>query len=222
MPLHLYIRALEYILDLGYQLGVNKQDDKIQHNIKKNEIHIKIYNGKHLNIDVPAQTSGKTNDGNMAKIMFGDPTFFSETTGVDEELIVLTGQLLACCSTSEKIDFRKYLEASQKWFSIWSKKYKNIKNITPTIHRLIAHGHEFHEYLQISPGILSEQALEASNKIIKKSRESHTFKKSRQNIVENQINYLLTITWPPYNLFIQKYKQDKESDFSIDLNYFLE
>ena len=61
----------------------------------------------------------------------------------------------------------------------------------PTLHKLLEHGYQVSELLDLPIGLYSEEAQEAQNKEIRNASLSHTCKVSRKNAMRNQFQYLL-------------------------------
>lgn len=65
-----------------------------------------------------------------------------------------------------------------------------------TVHKILVHGAELINYSMVPIGQLSEEPAEAMNKIIRKSRLGHTFKKSCHRTNYDLIKHLLTMSDP--------------------------
>ena len=61
----------------------------------------------------------------------------------------------------------------------------------PTLHKLLEHGYQAAEILDLPLGVYSEEAQEAQNKEIRNARLNHSCKISRINVMKNQLHYLL-------------------------------
>ena len=61
----------------------------------------------------------------------------------------------------------------------------------PTLHKLLEHGYEGSDILDLPLGVYSEEAQEAQNKEIRNARLNHSCKISRTNVMTNQLHYLL-------------------------------
>ena len=66
----------------------------------------------------------------------------------------------------------------------------------PSLHKLLEHGFQIADQLDLPIGAYSEEAQEASNKAVRNARLSHTAKISRKNVMQNQFHYLLVRTDP--------------------------
>ena len=222
-PLHALIRSLDFILDLAYKLPnshiLDKKERVNAQKDTKRQIHDRYYQVKGLNIDMPYQQSGNTNDGNMARKVFSDVKFFSEATGVDENFIETLKTCIACLSSSQHIDPHKYLATAKECYQIWKEKYATFEDLGPTIHKILVHGHEFIEVFEMQIGILIEQCIESCNKLVKYYREDHTSKSSRQNMMRDIFNFLLVQSWPhlaPYIAVIANEPENKIKFADLD------
>ena len=227
-PLHMIIKILEWLLDLAYKLAsidcLYKSEKKILFEKKRKEIHDKIYKDKGLNIDVPSIQHGRTTDGNMARLLFSDPKYLSETLQIDFDLIQIFVELAACISCAKKTSPEIYLKSAQKAFEIYSTKYYSIKTISPYLHKLLAHGHQFIENLLLPVGVLSEQSLESCNKFIKRSREVTTMKISRERILIDQFNFLtinLSLLTSEAIIILKDYEKENKKKMSNYDKYLL-
>ncbi|KAL4713599.1 hypothetical protein ACJJTC_016682 [Scirpophaga incertulas] len=90
--LHCWIRFMELILHLSYNLGFEKWF--------REELG--------LNIDKPKQVSGNTNDGNTARRFFQNYHCSSDITGIDEELLKRFYVILQVMSCGRGIDATKF------------------------------------------------------------------------------------------------------------------
>ncbi|GBP17275.1 hypothetical protein EVAR_91334_1 [Eumeta japonica] len=73
---------------------------------------------------------------------------------------------------------------------------ENEKKLTPTVHKILAHGKDIIEYQSLPIGELSEEAQESLNKFYKKYRLQNTFKASRVKQIEDLFNMLAASSDP--------------------------
>ena len=66
----------------------------------------------------------------------------------------------------------------------------------PTVHKLVEHGAEIANYMNLPLGQYSEEAQEALKKEIRNARLNKTCKISRLNVMKNQYHYMLIRTDP--------------------------
>ena len=100
-PLHILIRATEWVLKISYSLGSegmstaekNEYIDK-----RRSLIHNRIVSSFWLNVDVPSIKNGRTTDGNMARRLFSQHQQFSSLLELDNEFVKNIACLLACLS----------------------------------------------------------------------------------------------------------------------------
>ena len=115
---------------------------------------------------------------------------FSDITGVDEEVIIRIKNILKAVCSGYEIDilrFKDYcLATSERIIKLYG-----WYTMPPTLHKLLEHGYQVAEILDLPVGMYSEEAQEAQNKEIRNARLSHTCKISRKNAMKNQFQFLL-------------------------------
>lgn len=90
--LHAWIRFMETVLHISYNLSFKKwsatiPENKIKKEEKKKNVQSRFRNELGLHIDKPRQGAGNSNDGNTARRFFSNYQCTANITGVDEELI---------------------------------------------------------------------------------------------------------------------------------------
>ena len=157
---------------------------------RKAEIQRKFREQLSLVVDTPKQGFGNTNCGNTGRRAFEESKAFSEITGVDEEVIVRIKNILKAVCSSYEIDifrFKDYcLATSERIIELYG-----WYTMPPTIHKLLEHGYQVADILDLPVGMYSEETQEAQNKEIRNARLSHTCKISRKNAMKNQFQFLL-------------------------------
>ena len=193
--LHCWIRSFEYILHLGYKMenktflakSVEEKESVVR---RKAEIQRKFREQLSLVVDTPKQGFGNTNCGNTGRRAFEESKAFADITGVDEEVIVRIRNILKAVCSGYEIDissFKDYcLATSERIIQLYG-----WYTMPPTLHKLLEHGYQVAEILDLPVGMYSEEAQEAQNKEIRNARLSHTCKISRKNAMKNQFQYLL-------------------------------
>jgi hypothetical protein len=170
------------------------EEEKISVNQRKRKIQAQFREKLSL-VDIPKQGFGNTNDGNTARRAFENAEVFAEITDVDLEVIVrLRTVLKAVCSSYdlEPEKFQEYCyETTAKILSMYS-----WYTIPHTVHKLLEHGAQVAEMLELPLDCYSEEAQEAQNKEIWKARLNHSAKVSRVNVMKNQFCYLLSRSDP--------------------------
>ena len=193
--LHCWIRSFEFILHLGYKMEnktflARSAEEKESVARRKAEIQRKFREQLSLVVDTPKQGFGNTNCGNTGRRAFEESKVFSDITGVDEEVIVRIKNILKVVCSGYEIDilrFKDYcLATSERIIELYG-----WYTMPPTIHKLLEHGYQVAEILDLPVGMYSEEAQEAQNKEIRNARLSHTCKISRKNAMKNQFQFLL-------------------------------
>ncbi|CAH1994756.1 unnamed protein product [Acanthoscelides obtectus] len=148
-----------------------------------------------LIVDKPKPGYGSSNDGNTARIFFHNPQTSSDITGVDRELIEKFAIILGVLASGCAIDMEKFaslLEEARNWY-IHLYKWSNMPN---KVHKVLVHGCEIIDAFCLPIGELSEDALEARHKEVRKHRLSHTRKCSRTDTNKDLMRDLLLTSDP--------------------------
>lgn len=206
--LHAWIRCFECCIHIAYKSGLQKWQARKTEDKEAQKKKLAIQEGfkKELGllIDMPKQGFGSTNDGNTARRFFENTSTSARITGLDEELIRRFHVILQTISCGEAIDiakFRIYTVETAKHFVTKYPWYK-----MPTgVHRLLIHGPDIIAAALVPIGKLSEEAQEATNKLIKRNREYHARKCSRVKNMEDVFRRLLATSDP----FIASLRQDR-------------
>nr|XP_012566690.2 uncharacterized protein LOC105850829 [Hydra vulgaris] len=194
-PLHCWIRCFEYILHLGYKLKIRSfyaKTSEQKESVKERKAFIqkKFREELSLIVDMPKQGFGNTNDGNTARRAFEESITFSEIIGVDVDIISRLETILKAVCSGYDLDpssFQSYCnDTTDKILSEY-----NWYVIPPSVHKLLEHGLQIANALELPIGVYSEESLEALNKEIKNTRINHSCKISRINVMKNQFNYLM-------------------------------
>ena len=198
--LHMLLRSFEFILHLGYKLENKKfqartQEEKDSVQNRKYVIQRRFREELSLVVDRPKQGFGNTNTGNTARRAFDNPESFSSITGVDIDVIRRLRIILRAVSSGYPLNIQAFknfcLETSELIITLYGWYV-----MPPSVHKLLEHGYQVAQYLELPIGSYSEEAQEACNKIVRNARLSHTAKISRKNVMENQLHYLLVRSDP--------------------------
>lgn len=148
-----------------------------------------------LNPDRPKQGFGSTTDGNTARRFFADPKAASNATGVDEELIKRFSAILFVLSSGNKINLNTFERYCRSTLELYNEKYKWYP-LTPTVHKVLAHGSLIIKTAVLPLGQLSEEAQESRNKDIRNYRRFFSRKASRRMTIEDLFCRLLLSSDP--------------------------
>lgn len=213
--LHCWIKFFECVLHIAYRIPfklwrVNKEN-KGQFVENKSRIHNEFKRRTGLIIDQVKHGSGTTNDGNTARRFFGNSDIAAEITGIDKQLIenfAIILRVLSCGSPINVNAFKDLLTITRNMYLIHYGWYY----MPSTVHKILVHGCDVIEFFNLPIGIinnliiiillyniinilflgcLSEEALEANHKNVRKTRLSHTRKTSRENTNKDLMAYLL-------------------------------
>lgn len=192
---------MEFILKLAYtlpRLGETKTEDSqkredIQR--RKEIIQAEFSRKLGLKVDCPKHGYGNTNDGNTSRRFFENDKITSLITGVNHEIIKRLAVILNVINCKEMINGAKFSEYASKTAQLLTGLYPQ-KKLTPTVHRILAHGKDLIEYQCLPIGELSEEAQECKNKDYRRFRYNNTFKISRVRQNEDLFNMLAASSDP--------------------------
>lgn len=196
-PLHARIRCMEFILRLAY--GLHQEDETIDkkeaEKRRKTQIQEEFRQQLGLIVDTPKQGFGNTNDGNTSRRFFDNPEVTSSITQVDKEIIKRLQVILNALSSKESINANKFDEYAKRTSDLLQEKYSH-KLLTPTLHKVLAHGGQIIRHQTLPIGELSEEAQESRNKDYKRYRYQNTCKVSRIRQNEDLFNMLAVSSDP--------------------------
>ena len=198
------------------------EEEKKSLDERKRKIQAQFREKLSLLVDIPKQGFGNTNDGNTARRAFENAEVFAEITGVDLEVIVRLRTVLKAVCSSYDLDPKKFQdychETTAKILSMYS-----WYTIPPTVHKLLEHGAQVAEVLELPLGCYSEEAQEAQNKEIRKARLNHSANVSRVNVMKNQFCNLLSRSDPVISSrSFKKNKSENGKLFSPDVSPLLQ
>lgn len=203
--LHCWIRFMETILHISYLTKIYSSNDTKRHRLtakeqitkaeEKERIHHEFKNKLQIRVDEVKTGFGTTNDGNTARRFFSDPELTASITGVDKDLITRFSIILQVLASGHKINCEKFEKYGKDTAALYVKKYP--WHYMPTsVHKVLWHGSEVIRSFLVPIGQLSEEALEAGNKIIRNFREFHARKTSRKDNLRDILNRLLVASDP--------------------------
>ena len=198
--LHCWIRGFEYILHIGYKLSIKKHqartpEDKLTVQNQKQHIQKRFREELSLIVDCPKVGHGNTNDGNTSRRAFSSPAIFSSITGVDIELIQRLHNILIAITSGYDLNTKNFQKYCDDTLCFILDKY-SWYIIPPSVHKLLVHGSQIADALELPIGQYSEEAQEAQNKELRNARLNHACKISRLNVMKNQFHYMLIRTDP--------------------------
>ena len=202
--LHAWIRFMEWFLHLAYKDIENEDGKKWQARsaemkakvaARKLEIQDQFKKELGLRIDIPKGGAGTTNDGNTARRFFRDVSISAKILRVDEEVMEGCKVVLQTMSCGFDVDVQKFREFCLQIAERYVRLYKWYPMPT-SVHIVLIHGYAAIDALALPIGQLSEDAQEARNKDIKKYREKHARKCSREKTMEDVFKRLLVSSDP--------------------------
>lgn len=110
--LHCWIRFMEYVLHISYNLdfkkGCAKGDDKILKAERKKMIQNNLKSKLSLVVDVVKQGSGTTNTGNVARCFFAQAESVAKIIDIEKDLIIKLGNILQVLTCGKEINCKKF------------------------------------------------------------------------------------------------------------------
>lgn len=212
--LHAWIRFFECILHLSYKLDVKKwqarsEDDKKLVNDRKAVVQKSFKSEMGLIVDRPKPGYGSTNDGNTARRFFENYELTSMITGVKEELIKRFYVILQVICSGYDINVNNFEEYALETAKLFVSEYPWYYMPT-TVHKILMHGPLIIGSAILPIGQLSEEAQEARNKDVKKFRDGFSRKSSRENTMQDILNWLL-LSSDPFITSMRKLPQKKSN-----------
>lgn len=222
--LHLWIRSFECLLHIAYRLPlqcwqVRGPERKVIFEQRKRHIQNELKNRMGLVVDKPKPGYGSTNDGNTARRFFSNPQLASSITGIDANLITQFSTILRTIASGQKINLETFVPLLESTKKLYLDLYKWYYMPT-TIHKLLMHCTDIVNNFDIPIGQLSEDALEARHKEVRKQRLNHTRKSSRTNTNKDLMTALL-ITSDPYVSSLRTTSTSRTTDLSDIKDYII-
>lgn len=204
--LHAWIRFLDCILHISYRIILKKwqvrSSEKAAVDVRKMKIQDNLRKEMGILIDVPKPGSGNTNNGNTARRFFQEPKKAAKITGVSSVLIYRFSVILRTLACGYEIDTEAFQHYALQTAIIFVDLYPWFYMPT-SVHKILMHGAEIIKHFALPIGMMSEEALEARNKDLRKYRLHHTRKNSRKNTMEDLANTLF-ISSDPFITMLSK------------------
>lgn len=214
--IHARIRLFETILHLAYKLPLKKwqvRTTEEKKTIRENKERIqKGYRERTgLLIDMPKAGFGNSNSGNTSRRFFSSPDLAAEITGIKKEFIIKLRVILEAMSSGHKIDVIKFQIFCKDTAKMYVENYA-WHPMTPTLHKILAHGPTVIRHAMLPIGQLSEEAAEARNKHYRLYRQDFARKFSRIQCNQDVLKRLL-LTSDPFLSCQRKRQRSKSQPF---------
>lgn len=198
--LHCWIRFFECFLHISYKLPIKcwqARGDENKRIVEKNKkrIQAEFKSKMGLIVDKPKPGYGSSNDGNTARRFFFNPQLSSEITGINKELIQKCSIILRVIASGCEIDLELFAVLLKSTREMYLHLYKWY-NMPSSVHKILVHGCDIIGSFDLPIGQLSEEALEARHKEVRKHRLSHTRKTSRVSCNTDLMNTLILTSEP--------------------------
>lgn len=218
--LHCWIRFFECLLHIAYRLPLKcwqvRGDDKKQiFQATKTRIQSEFKTKLGLVVDRPKPGYGSTNDGNTARRFFSNPDVSAEITGISKQLIVNFSIILRVIASGLSINtttFSTLLNSTKQiYLDLYSWYY-----MPSSVHKVLVHGCNIIEFFDLPIGQLSEEALEARHKEIRKIRLYNARKSSRVSNNMDVIKKLVLTSDPELANFRKRFpNKNSQNDNAI-------
>ncbi|KAJ8682904.1 hypothetical protein QAD02_018696 [Eretmocerus hayati] len=200
-PLHCRIRFLEHLFHVACNMDFQQHKAQgevlqvvrtarkymLQSSIKK---HL-----KGLTIDVVKTGYGTSNDGNTSRRFFENPQETARVLGINERLVEMYKVFLEAINCTKQIDPVKMKKFSEEVMALYVSEYSWYP-MPPSVHKAFMHGWQIVERTSVPVGTLSEEAQEATNKVVKRARLENSRCYDRQSSNEDVLHYLLFASDP--------------------------
>jgi hypothetical protein len=198
--LHCWIRFFECLLHISYRLSFKKwqvrgEEYKKIFECTKKQVQENFKTRLGLIVDKPKPGYGTSNDGNTARRFFSNSEISSQITGIDKNLIDKFYLILRVLSSGKAINTIKFKILLQDTLELYLALY-SWYYMPSSVHKVLIHGCDVINYFDLPIGLLSEEALEARHKEIRKNRLYHTRKTSREDSNRDLMNILLLTSDP--------------------------
>lgn len=197
--LHCWIRSMEYFLHIAYNIDFKKGSarGKEHKELKKKRKRLIQNSLKKISIpvDIVKQGAGTSNTGNVARCFFAKSKLVAKATGLDKTLINRLHNILQVMTCGKLINSEKFQGYCLETMKLCIKLYPWYK-LPPSVHKFLQHGSEIVEALELPLGWLSEEPLEANNKILRWARLHNSRMCSRTATNKDMIHYLLVASDP--------------------------
>ena len=169
----------------------------------KEAIHEKYRTSVGLCVDEVRPGAGTSNDGNTSRRFFSDVELALDILGVDGDLIRRFGIILDVMNSSRRIDIPKFANYCRETAQLYVDLYPWYP-MPNTVHKVLVHADKIFAEVVLPIGLFSEEAQEALNKVIRRRRNYHARKMSRENTNEDVFRGMLELSDPGINVFRNK------------------
>ena len=165
-PLHAFLNVTKFII---YNISPTIN------NFSKQEINSRLESAFNIHFNEIRRGFGTKITGNVARLFFENTHLFSKTIVLPTHFIENFKKILYFIRSKERIDMQHYEIVCKDIIKYLS---MNKIHITPTIHKILFHGHQIISFIQnlgaSEPGVFSEEAIEASIRKIRKIRKENS------------------------------------------------
>lgn len=221
--LHAWIKFFECVLHISYRLPLRiwkvcKPDDKNIVSERKYKIQAQFKEEMGLLVDKVKTGYGTSNDGNTARRFFNNIEMSSKITEIDPTLIRNFSYILKTLSSGDEINVNNFDQLLRDTWYLYIENYAWYY-MPATVHKILVHGVEFIKHSKIPVGMLSEEAIEATHKVFRKTRLNHTRKNSRESTNKDLIERMILQSEP--NITIHRKANNKKAKNYNDIKQFL-
>lgn len=197
-PLHGCIRCVMCLFNIAIRKGIEKwripSGRKHEVEERKKEINNRLQETFGVRLD-EIRDGAPTTTGGVCRKLLKNPKEFARCLDIDEGLVEGVSKILRTINIKEDIKphvFGEFArEIYQKFITLYHWFY-----MPPTLHKILAHGEEIIRSMPLSPGMMSEEGLEAKNKKLKKIQKTRARKISKSANNKDVMTRLFLISHP--------------------------
>lgn len=180
-PLHTTLRAGEWLMNTGIKCQIDAKVAMSSTQFRDKKLEVQKQYAEQLKIRVfhVKPGFGSSNTGNVCRSVLKNSQVSSDILGIEKNTIDRLDELISMINSQTVIENAENIfhKKAQELFQILknSDKLQHL-TLTPTVHRLICHGHLYFKQFPVAVGQISESAIEHSHQLVKKFRANHAFK----------------------------------------------
>lgn len=157
------------------------------YNERKKYIQKRVFETFKVHADQVLQGTGTTNTGNTARTCFKDPRKFAECLEIDPEIVERVAYVILAFKQKAMVDQQKLKEYATQTCKLIFEKYPWAE-ITPSLHKLLIHGVDIQENLDLPVSFYAEDASESGHKYYRNNATSHARQTSRKDRLKDVFN----------------------------------
>ena len=182
---------------------------------RKQEVQQRFWETMRSLVDKPkANSSGSTNDRNIARRAFSQAELFARITNVYQSLIHNFKIILVSLTCQQVLYLEKFETFCFDTANLYMTKYPRFP-MPATIHKVLIHAKQILENSVLPAGYFGEKAFEARNKFYKRDKEFHVRKNSRINNLEDIFNRAMNTSDPVISSISLQYRLKRRHKLTL-------